>query len=41
MKIIVTETYYVAKPAEKKDSSGKVTTTVTIQKKIKTKVYRV
>lgn len=41
MKIKVTETYYVAKPAEKKDSSGKVVTTVTIQKKIKTKVYRI
>jgi hypothetical protein len=41
MRIKITETYYVTKPAEKKDSSGKVITTVTIEKKIKTKVYHV
>jgi len=41
MKIKITETIYVLKPMDKKDSSGKVTSSVTIQKQIKTKIVRV
>jgi hypothetical protein len=41
MKIKITQRIYVAKPMNKKDSSGKVTPTVIIEKQIKTKIVHV
>jgi hypothetical protein len=41
MKIKITQTMYAAKPMNKKDASGKVIPTVTIQKQVKTKIVHV
>ncbi len=41
MKVKITHINYQVKPEAKKNSSGKVTTTVTIQQKIKTKIVHI